>query len=130
MPGRRDNLSAAMIERECWNVLDKCIQRLESPLWQTASAHGSEVARVLDSIICKVITVCVEYKKSMTIPVAVKFEKARPYNQPYNQGDSSHYPTGGALALHGAAWKRLPGFHLTCAGKRSNLMLPLVAVPS
>ncbi|BDA45580.1 probable RNA demethylase ALKBH5 at C-terminar half [Coccomyxa sp. Obi] len=50
----RDNLSAAMIERECWNVLNNCIQRLESPLWQTASAPGSEVARVLDSIICKV----------------------------------------------------------------------------
>ncbi|CAL8470831.1 g10373 [Coccomyxa elongata] len=50
----RDNLSAAMIERECWNMLDSCIQRLESPLWQTASAPGLEVAHVLDSIICKV----------------------------------------------------------------------------
>ena len=58
MSGRRVNLSAAMIERECWNVLDDCIQRLESPLWQTASAPGSDVAKVLESIICKVNTVC------------------------------------------------------------------------
>lgn len=48
-------LHEAVIERECWGVLDRCIQRLESPLWLPGFGPNAQVARVLDSIIVQVI---------------------------------------------------------------------------